>query len=107
MTSQEDLLARTGQVWKLFLLPAGFLIGTLLIICAWWVKGDVSDAIFRSYIFGGMAVDVVAVIVPFVTINCPRCHALWLWRLCRREQIQDWYRIMRSQVRCPKCGYFG
>lgn len=104
---QGDLLARTGQVWKLKLLPLSIVVGSVLMLCADWFQHVVSRPCFLFLLFGGIAVDVAGLLIPAVSICCPRCHSRWLWALYRREQVHKWYRIMRNLARCPKCGFYG
>jgi hypothetical protein len=108
MTMEQDLLARTGQLWKLRLQPISIFSGTALVVAAIWLwfqrEGD------GSYIFPlvlGLAFNIAGFLIPLLWISCPRCHSRWLWPVYRMEQAHNWYRIMRNMVRCPKCGFYG
>jgi hypothetical protein len=104
---QGDLLAGTGQVWKLKLLPFGILIGTVVILIALWLHEVLPRPYMLSVLLVGIGVDFAALLIPALWISCPRCNAHWLWALYRNEQVHNWYRIMRSIARCPKCGFYG
>jgi hypothetical protein len=105
--AQGDLLASTGQVWKLKLLPFSIFAGTVVIWIGLWFQNVLPRSHLLAILFAGFTLDVAGLLIPALWIACPRCHAHWLWSLYRKEQVQNWNRIMRSLARCPRCGFYG
>src|SRR6185437_8146757 len=104
---QGDLLATTGQAWKLKLLPFSVITGTVVLWIAIWFHEVLTRPYLVALLLAGIAIDIAGVLLPALWISCPRCNAHWLWSLYRKEPVKNWYRIMRNLARCPRCGFYG
>lgn len=100
-------MSRTGQVWKLYLLPVSTILGSALIFWSGWLKEKVADAYFLFFLLGGMTVIVGGTLIAGLSIFCPKCHLRWLLSLYKREPVANWFRVMRNMARCPRCGFYG
>src|SRR5450759_4316077 len=98
------VLTRTGQAWKMRLMPLCVVVGSTLILLAAWFQSVLPGRYFISIILIGMFTNASAILFPALAITCPRCGSHWLWTTFRKP-VGTWYRLMMDLTRCPSCGF--
>ena len=97
----NSIVARTGQAWKFWL---GFIWQALGAIAMW---GGLQWHPVPWLVLGGLATTILATIFQWSAIRCRRCGARWLWMAVRTQKASMWFRWLRQQAKCPRCGYDG
>jgi len=104
--SQDSLLQRTGQLWKLRALTLGSLLAFVFFIIAPWLRNDASPSEKLAYGILGFVCAAFGLIIGFLTIRCPACHANWASRAARQHSSL-WLKWLVSLQTCPECGSNG
>lgn len=104
MDYNQSVLGRTGQTWKLRLMPICVILGSSLIVIAAWFNQTLPVNYYNAMLLVGIATNVASLLVPILSIICPRCGSHWL-RTILRKPVGLWYRLMMELVRCPVCGF--
>lgn len=99
----RTLIARTGQVWKLWLSMLLTYGGSALLFMALWEFSEPSSV----YLIGiGVVLCLLGLVIPSLAIRCPSCGARWYWNAISRRDHKRWFEGL-SMSRCPQCGYYG
>jgi hypothetical protein len=101
----HSYLKATGQTWKLALLFAFPAIGLGMIALA--LSGIIGEAweVAGKMFLLGMCLSVVGLTVPILTIKCPSCKTLLLWRAFRDQEASGWLSYLLMQETCFICGH--
>jgi hypothetical protein len=102
MANNQSVVTRTGQVWKLRLMPIGVALGSPLILIAVWHQYALPRGYFISVLLIGLFINLFALVFPALAIRCPRCGSHWLWAAYRKPH-KIWYRWLMTLISCPVC----
>ena len=100
----RSYLKSAGQTWKLYLFFLIFpLVGLALVFSA--LKGaggeDVNLPIFL--LLSGLGLSISGFVLGVLTVKCPKCSSLLLWKAVKEQPHQNWYVWLMGLDKCPVC----
>jgi hypothetical protein len=109
-TLRSSWLARTGQVWKIWILVLLAVIGSGLLVADWF-PGGLLATILRAFVSQrldwGLCILVygVVILVPWMllAIKCPNCRRRPVLHLVRSHDFRKWFPTLLSMETCPLC----
>jgi hypothetical protein len=104
LISEQSVLRRAGQAWKLRLALVGLLLGGGLMLWAQWRIAGLTAEQFTVLILSGVVVALASLFGACLAIRCPACGSKWLWQAVREKHSSSWLAWLLEQKTCPTCG---
>ena len=114
LKSNNSLVLKTGQMWKLKVVFGLIFIEFLVLILMVWNFNRPDSDFFTSLGIGALQIRTIFLILGlfilsslFLLIKCPNCHKRPVYRIVSASGANNWiYEIFNFQE-CPFCGYTG
>ena len=107
LISEQSVLRRAGQAWKLQVAFVGLLIAGVLMV---WAQLKITSLTAEQFTFltlAGVAMALVSLFGACIAIRCPSCGSKWLWQAVRNKHSNSWLAWLLEQKACPTCGARG
>ncbi len=107
LISEQSVLRRAGQAWKLQLAFVGLLVAGVLMVWAQLQITSFTAEQFTLLTLSGVLIGLVSLFGACIAIRCPACRAKWLWQAVRTKHSGSWLAWLLDQKACPTCGARG
>jgi phage FluMu protein Com len=101
---KNSYLKSAGQTWKLYLffliVP---LVGLALVFAALNGAGRGDVNLFIFLVLSGLGLSISGLVLGVLTVKCPKCGALLLWKAVKEQPHQIWYSWLMGLDKCPIC----
>jgi hypothetical protein len=101
----SSVISRTGQGRKAYLAFIGLIVGGGLSFFGSAFLHPATSTIGLVIQLGGTALALAFFFFGCRAIQCPGCHAKWVWNAMRRHSVNRWLYALLEARSCPVCGY--
>ncbi len=104
LISEQSVLRRAGQAWKLQLAFVGLLVAGVLMVWAQLQITSFTAEQFTLLTLAGVVMGLASLFGACFAIRCPACGSKWLWQAVRTKHSSSWLTWLLEQKACPTCG---